>query len=146
MNNANAVRKGRKRKLPASYRVLSGSKRRVAPKAERVGDANPKEKVTVGIVVRRRPGHPPLPDQAYWARTPPRENVLVAGRLRCEWDRSAGCAYVAENVPSRHGIHERYGDRARSPTSLRLGSVIRGQTTISGASSDGIGKPWSPPA
>lgn len=38
--------------------------------------ANPKEKVTVSMVVRRRLGHPPLPDQAYWARTPPRSRTI----------------------------------------------------------------------
>jgi kumamolisin len=53
------------------YRRIGGSERRVARGAQRLAPADPNEKLSVSIRVRRRPGAPPVPDQSYWAAIPP---------------------------------------------------------------------------
>jgi kumamolisin len=57
--------------IPKGYRRLEGSERRPAPKAEFLGPADPKEKLEVTIVLRRRPDGPPVPKFDYFATTPP---------------------------------------------------------------------------
>jgi kumamolisin len=44
--------------------LLPGSKRQAMSDARRLGPANPAERLTVSIQVRRRPDAPPLPDLA----------------------------------------------------------------------------------
>lgn len=47
--------------IPAGYRQLAGSERRVRKGATRVGPSDPAETVLVSLYVRRQPGAPPLP-------------------------------------------------------------------------------------
>ena len=56
--------------LPADYVVLDGSERHPSPGAAVTGPADPGETFTVSIVLRRRPGGPPVPDFSHYARTP----------------------------------------------------------------------------
>ncbi|HUB81304.1 MAG TPA: S53 family peptidase [Bryobacteraceae bacterium] len=63
--------------IPDDYIALEGSDRAPAKGAARVAPADPNEKVTVRIYVRRRPDGPPLPDHAYWAKTPPGQRTYV---------------------------------------------------------------------
>ena len=62
----------------ASHRLLGGSKRNIVAGARRISDADPREEVRVILVVRRRPGHPSLPDEAYWSRTPPTKRIYLS--------------------------------------------------------------------
>ena len=48
--------------LPADYVVLDGSERHPSPGAAVTGPADPGETFTVSIVLRRRPGGPPVPE------------------------------------------------------------------------------------
>ncbi|HEY5319179.1 MAG TPA: S53 family peptidase, partial [Solirubrobacteraceae bacterium] len=56
--------------VPADYVALEGSERHPSPDAEIVGPADPSEKFSVTIVLRRRPDGPAVPDFSYYARTP----------------------------------------------------------------------------
>ena len=49
---------------PAGYRRVEGTNRSPVPGATRVGPAEPTERISVSIRVRRRTGAPPLPDLA----------------------------------------------------------------------------------
>ena len=59
--------------IPIGYRSIEGSRRCPARGARRVGPADPNEKFSFTIRVRRRPDAAPLPDQDYWAANPTRE-------------------------------------------------------------------------
>jgi subtilase family serine protease len=63
---------------PQSYEPLRGSERRARAGARRTRPADPAEKIDVTICVRRRPDAPQLPDQEYWARTPPGPRRFLA--------------------------------------------------------------------
>ena len=56
--------------VPA-YVQLKGSDQHPAPHAKPLGPADPNERFSVTIVLRRRPDGPPMPDLDYYARTPP---------------------------------------------------------------------------
>jgi kumamolisin len=64
--------------IPDGYRPIEGSERRPARGARRVGPADPSEKFSFTIRVRRRPDAPPLPDQKYWAANPPGARVFLS--------------------------------------------------------------------
>ena len=53
--------------------LLPGSKRQAMSDARRLGPANPAERLTVSIQVRRRPDAPPLPDLAALGARRPRD-------------------------------------------------------------------------
>jgi kumamolisin len=55
----------------SGQRQLENSERPPARGARLRGPADANETVRIVFVVRRRPGAPPLPDQAYWMATPP---------------------------------------------------------------------------
>lgn len=57
--------------IPVGYRRIEGSERRPARGARRVSPADPNEKLSFTIRVRRRPDAAPLPDQEFWAANPP---------------------------------------------------------------------------
>ena len=44
----------------------------------RIGIADPSEEITVTLRLRRKPGHPELPDQLHWARTPPGKRTFLS--------------------------------------------------------------------
>jgi len=46
--------------------------------ARRIADADPAEKVSATFLLRRRPGHPKLPDQLYWSRTPAGKRTFLS--------------------------------------------------------------------
>jgi hypothetical protein len=58
--------------VPASYQRIEGTNRSPVPGATRVGDADPAERASVSIRLRRRPGAPPLGDPAQSAEPPAR--------------------------------------------------------------------------
>jgi kumamolisin len=57
--------------IPDGYRAINGSEKRPARGARRVGPADPNEKFSFTVRVRRRPGVSPAPNQEYWAANPP---------------------------------------------------------------------------
>jgi len=64
--------------IPDGYQTLDGSERRAAPGARLVGPADPAEVLSVTIHLRRKPGAPELPDEQYWADTPPAERHYLS--------------------------------------------------------------------
>jgi kumamolisin len=56
---------------PQESRPLADSEIAPFPKARLIGKADANETVQVMVIVRRKPGAPPLPDHEYWMRTPP---------------------------------------------------------------------------
>src|SRR5271168_3536927 len=60
----------RTRRIPANYRPLAGSERPPHPKTTHLGAADAKETAQIQLIVRRRPGGPPLKDLDYFQRTP----------------------------------------------------------------------------
>lgn len=57
----------------AGYVALKGSERRLGAKAKLLGPADPKEQMSVSVVLRRRPDGAPIPPPDYFAKTPPKE-------------------------------------------------------------------------
>src|ERR1039458_7074296 len=57
--------------IPANYHRVEGSERHPAREALLVGPADPNEKLSVTIRVRRRPDGPAVPDMSHWANEPP---------------------------------------------------------------------------
>ncbi len=86
--------------IPENYQPLKGSERRVRSGARRTRAADPSEKIDVTICVRRRADAPPLPDQAFWAKTPPGHRKFLApsdfaagyGAAQADLDKVAGFA------------------------------------------------------
>jgi kumamolisin len=57
--------------VPVGYRKIEGSERRPARGARRISVADPNEKFSFTIRVRRQPNAAPVPGQDYWAANPP---------------------------------------------------------------------------
>src|ERR1035438_10404222 len=57
---------------PAGYQRLEGSDRSPMPEATRAGPADPDERASVSVCLRRRPGAPALPDVSRPRRQPAR--------------------------------------------------------------------------
>ena len=66
--------------IPPGHVELPGSERQPSPDATLLGPADPDERFTVTIVLRRRPEGEPVPDFDYFLRTPPTQR----GRLSSE--------------------------------------------------------------
>src|SRR5215475_10742148 len=64
--------------IPEGYLRLEGSERRAAQGARLIGPADANEKLSLSIRLRRRPGAPALPDQDYWAATPPDKRQFIS--------------------------------------------------------------------
>jgi subtilase family serine protease len=64
--------------LPEGYQHLEDSERHAAAGASLVGPADPAEALTVTIALRRKPAAPELPDEQYWADTPPAERTYLS--------------------------------------------------------------------
>jgi kumamolisin len=64
--------------IPVGYRRIEGSERRPARGARRVSPADPNEKLSFTIRVRRRPDAAPLPDQEFWAANPPGKRQFLS--------------------------------------------------------------------
>ncbi len=56
---------------PSEKKPLLGSERPPAREARLIEAVPPNELISVTLIIRPRPGSPPLPDLAYWQRTPP---------------------------------------------------------------------------
>jgi Pro-kumamolisin, activation domain len=104
--------------IPTNSVALTGSDRKPAMGAARVAPADPNEKLSIRIYVRRRPDGPPMPDQTYWAKTPPGKRTYVPkdqfaqlygasqddlNRVQ-EFAASHGLTVVETNVESRHVV------------------------------------------
>jgi kumamolisin len=63
--------------LPAGYLPVEGSDRTPLPGAERVGPADPRQRVTVSVRLRRRPDAPPLPHTRRGTGHLPRERFAA---------------------------------------------------------------------
>jgi kumamolisin len=70
--------KPRRAKTSPSHRLIKGSTRHIASRAKRIADANPKEIVTVSIIMRRKTGAPELLDGDYWSKTPPGQRTFLS--------------------------------------------------------------------
>jgi len=57
-------------RIPSDYRRIEGSERKPAPSAEKIGPADPKEKFSVTLVLRRRPDGPPPPGLGAFSAIP----------------------------------------------------------------------------
>jgi len=67
-----------KPRVPSDYVVLEGSERRPSPGARLVGPADAQERMTVTIVLRRRPDGEPVPDFEHFLTTPPAERPRLS--------------------------------------------------------------------
>ncbi|MGH9635155.1 MAG: S53 family peptidase, partial [Candidatus Angelobacter sp.] len=65
-------------RVPKSYQRIVGSERRPSPKAKLLGPADPNEKFTVTIVLRRRPDGPAIPDHDFFLTTPPQQRQRMS--------------------------------------------------------------------
>lgn len=106
------------KQIPANYVALAGSDRVPAKGAAKVAPSDPNEKLSIRIYVRRRPDGPPIPDHAYWAKTPPGRRTFVPkdqfARLYGasqedlnkvhQFASSHGLTIVETNVESRHVV------------------------------------------
>ncbi|MBV8586382.1 MAG: hypothetical protein JO308_08860, partial [Verrucomicrobia bacterium] len=64
--------------MPENYEPLPGSER-IRPVTHRlVGPADPAEEIGVTLIIRPRPGSPPLPDLEYWQTTPPGQRRILS--------------------------------------------------------------------
>jgi kumamolisin len=63
---------------PKNYRRLPGSEQRPAPGARALGAADENEKLSVTIVLRRRPDRPPVPGHSHYLHTPPSERPRLS--------------------------------------------------------------------
>lgn len=75
--------------IPEGYRALANSERPPKPDTVRVGSADPKETLSVSILVRRRPDGPVLPDPNTLAATSPMQRKYLT---REEFAASYGAA------------------------------------------------------
>jgi len=57
-------------KIPKGYQKLSGSERPRSSAAKFLGPLDPSEIVSATLVLRHKPGSPPLPDHQHWENTP----------------------------------------------------------------------------
>ncbi len=64
--------------VPAGYRKLEGSERPPAQGAELLGPADPAEKLSVTVRVRRRLGAPTPSDHEQWMATPPLKRKFIS--------------------------------------------------------------------
>lgn len=64
--------------IPNDYHRLENSFRQPSAGSKRLGPVDPNEVIPITITVRRRPGSPALPDQEYWASTPPGERKYLS--------------------------------------------------------------------
>ena len=91
--------------IPRGYRRLEWSEHKPARGTRLVESANPREKVSVTIRVRRRPDAPPFPDHEHWMANPPGQRQFLscaefAGRFGAD---PADLDQVA-NFAKRHGL------------------------------------------
>ena len=105
------------RPLPDGYRPLPGSERKPARGAQRVNPANPDDRLTVSVYVRRNPDAPPLAELEDWMAGPPghrefltREDMATAhGAAQADLDavtqfgRNHGLT-VTETSPARRMV------------------------------------------
>jgi kumamolisin len=100
--------------IPMGYQELEVSKRRVRKGAERVGPADPKEKLLVSIYVRRRPGAPSLPSQKHFAATQPGHREILS---RAEFAKTHGASAedlkVVTDFAEASGLKVVHTDAAR---------------------------------
>src|SRR5258708_5332521 len=57
--------------IPENYIRLEGSERPPSPSARVIGPADPQERISVTIVLRRKVGAEPIPDFEHFRTTPP---------------------------------------------------------------------------
>lgn len=65
------------KRIPKGLHRLVGSRRKPVHGARQIKAANPNEKLSVSIRLRRRPDAPKLPDQKYWGKTPADQRVFL---------------------------------------------------------------------
>jgi Pro-kumamolisin, activation domain len=91
--------------IPVGYRNIEGSERRPARGARRVGPADPNEKFSFTIRVRRRPDAAPLPDQDYWAANPPgRRRFMTRDELLARAGAAQADLDTVTTFVRRHGF------------------------------------------
>jgi kumamolisin len=100
--------------IPIGYQELEGSRRRVRKGAERVGPADPKEKLLISIYVRRQPGAPSLPSQKHFAATQPgHRETLSRAELARTHGASAEDLKVVTDFAEASGLKVVHTDAAR---------------------------------
>jgi hypothetical protein len=64
--------------IPAGHRPLPGSERPQIEGSTPLGPVDPTERVTVTVLLRQRPGSPPLPDLDHWQHTRPEKRRFLS--------------------------------------------------------------------
>jgi len=84
-------------KVPRGYQPVAGTERTPLRGARRVGPADPGEKLTVSIRVRRRSDAPPLPEMRAWAANPAAQSRISREQFAARYGASeADLKQVAE--------------------------------------------------
>jgi len=91
--------------VPSNYEPLKGSERRPSPGAKFLGPADPNERFSVTVVLRRRPDGPPVPDFEYFASTPPRQRGrLSSDEFASKFGASPDDIKKVSDFVSAHGL------------------------------------------
>jgi len=99
--------------IPAGYRRLDSSERAAAPRARRVGPADPAEVVSISVRVRRRPDAPELPDFAGLTPGPGRPLTLSRAEFAERYGAADGDLAQVRQFTQEHGLRVTDSDRAR---------------------------------
>ncbi|MGB7727174.1 MAG: choice-of-anchor D domain-containing protein [Candidatus Acidiferrum sp.] len=100
--------------IPKGYHALAGSERHPSKGTELLGPADPKEKFTITISLRRRPDGPPLPDFDYFEKTPPDERQrLPEQSFAAKYGALPADVKLVEEFAHSHGLTVVESDLAR---------------------------------
>ena len=106
---------------PAGYQELEGSARSPMPGATRTGQADPDERASVSICLRRRPGAPALPDLSRPDRLPVR---LTRGEFAAVYGAGPADIAAVEAFAAEHGLAVQESSIARR-TVVLAGTVAK---------------------
>jgi kumamolisin len=91
--------------LPDGYRYVAGSERKPARGARRVNPADPGERLTVSVYVRRNPGAPPLDEFEHWMETPPgRRRFLTRQQMADAYGAAEADLEAVTQFGRNHGL------------------------------------------
>src|SRR5579862_4227410 len=117
----NQLRRDKMSEIPAGFRKLEKSERHPAPGAAKIGPSDPKEKFSVTIRVRQRPGSPTLPDLDTVAATPRSEFKRLS---REEFEATYGSAQA--DLDQVTAFAKSQGLKVEETSSARRSVVVSG--------------------
>ena len=99
---------------PKGYKRLAGSERHPSKGAEYLGPADPNEKFTATIILRRRPDGTPVPDFDYFAKTPFAERQrMPEASFAAEFGAHPDDLRRVEEFARTHGLRVQEANAAR---------------------------------